>query len=73
MLWQLLGGMSGVLLGLCLFLLGRFSMRETKQPTAAPALSEEEQRRVRRSMQELTNFYAYDGTMQEDQRTDLSR
>lgn len=71
MMWQILGGMSGFLLGLCLFVLGRRSVRETKQKP--PVLNEEEQRRVRRSMQELTNFYAYDGTMQEDQRTDLSK
>ena len=70
-MWELIGGMGGVAIGLLLFWLGRCSVRARKQEP--PALSEEEQRRVRRSVQELTNFYAYDGTVQEDHRTELSR
>lgn len=65
---ELVCGILGVLIGVVVFRLG---CRRQEPPTVpkAPVPSREQQQEWQRSRQELANFYAYDGTVQEDTAT----
>lgn len=62
MMQEVLAGIGGVLAGVLLFWLGRHSQAEKKR--VAPPLTAEQERRNRRALRELANFYTYDGTAQ---------
>lgn len=62
MIGEFVAGMSGVCVGLLLWLLGKKSVKS--RPSAAIPITAEEERRQRKALRELANFYAYDGTAQ---------